>query len=94
MTDFHTPFTLVRARKRHVCDYCGERIQKGELHQRQFAVYEGCARTWREHTECKDAIDRLVSIEPDGVEYLRPRDNPRGLTEEEYEDLPEREESA
>jgi hypothetical protein len=45
--------------------------------------------------ECRAAIVR-AGLEYDGTDEwdLPPRENPRGLTVEEYEELPEREESA
>ena len=93
MSDFYTPMKIVRARKQHICDYCGEYIRKGERHWRQFSVYEGCAYTFREHTECYAATVRGAMNMSDEWD-CPPRQNPRGLTEEEYEELPEREESA
>lgn len=92
MSDFYSPMKIVRARKQHICDYCGERIRKGELHWRQFYVYEGCAGTFREHTECDAATVRGGMSMSDEWD-CPPRENPRGLTLDEYEELPEREES-
>lgn len=86
MSDFCAPFKLVRARKRHVCDYCGERIQQGESYFRQFVVYEGYPGTWREHTECHAAIVRAAYASSEEFDYPQ-RENPRGLTVDEYVDL-------
>lgn len=89
MSDFYTPMKIVAARKRHLCDYCGEVIRKGERHYRQFSVYEGRAGTWHEHTECHAAIARSGYSSSEEFDYP-PRENPRGLTVDEYEELPER----
>lgn len=44
----------VRAAKTHHCWYCGQRIEKGELHGRR--VGESCGDFWamRFHPECDD----------------------------------------
>ena len=94
-SDYSAEFKLVKARKEHRCEYCGEHIRIGETYWRQFFVDNCCACTWREHMECRAAIVR-AGLEYEGSDEwdLPPRENHRGLTIDEWENLPEREESA
>ncbi|NCC85638.1 MAG: hypothetical protein EOM03_16160 [Clostridia bacterium] len=93
--NYSSDLTLMKARKEHICEYCGELIRKGEKYWRQFVIYEGDAGTWKEHTECRAALIR-GGMDCSGSDYWEspPRGNPRGLTVEEYRELPEKEESA
>src|SRR5206468_1290614 len=49
---FH--LSLPRAGRRHLCDYCGQRIEKGQLHVSYVTTgVEGPGmETWRLHGEC------------------------------------------
>ena len=40
-----------KARKEHTCDYCGVKIQVGEVYDYQFNV-DGDSYTWKSHKKC------------------------------------------
>lgn len=42
----------VKARKSYKCDWCGEEIKKGELHEYQTFVYDDELCHWRAHLAC------------------------------------------
>lgn len=54
MSDFSNHSMLV-ARKEHRCEYCGEKILKGEKHIKFSGVFEGEFQNWRMHDECNTA---------------------------------------
>ena len=45
------------ARKDHVCDFCGCKIEKGQKYNYQNNVYEKNFYTWKTHLECTWAAD-------------------------------------
>lgn len=41
-----------KARKPHVCNYCGFLIEPGEYYQRDFIINSGEAYEWKSHPDC------------------------------------------
>lgn len=68
---------VVRARKRHVCDYCGAYIEPGEEYNRAKLAYEGTVYEWKAHKEC-------IFIASELWDYIDPDEN--GLTADEFSD--------
>lgn len=40
------------ARKEHICELCGGKINKGQKYYRQTNIYDGRVYDWIEHEEC------------------------------------------
>jgi hypothetical protein len=55
MGGFNSSVVITKARKRHVCSWCGETIEKGEIYHRRYCVLEGSGSTIKEHPECAHA---------------------------------------
>jgi len=78
-------FTLLsestpKARKSHVCDWCGELIEKSTTYYRYSGNNSGDFQCTKMHLECRDAMDRDIK-DYDSWDYeFIPRDNPRGKT--------------
>ena len=53
MSDFGNQRFPVAA-KDHKCEWCGERIPKGEKHIQYSGVWEGEFQSWRMHHECHE----------------------------------------
>jgi hypothetical protein len=74
-----TDFSLVThpaARREHRCEWCGQKILKGEKHYKFNGVWQGDFQNWRMHTECSEAWDQ--ENEGDGFspfENQRPESN-------------------
>ena len=47
------------AKKEHVCDFCGLKINIGEQYEDQFNVYDGKAYHWKTHLSCKELTGAL-----------------------------------
>ena len=47
----------VKARKEHTCNYCGGKINKGEIYEISSLKYEGTIYPWKNHLKC----DKLTS---------------------------------
>ena len=47
------------ARKEHICDLCGGKINKGQKYYRQTNIYDGCIYEWIEHEECHQIASEL-----------------------------------
>ena len=47
------------ARKEHICDFCGCKINKGQKYYRQTNIYDGCIYDWIEHEECSQIASEL-----------------------------------
>ena len=46
------------ARKDYSCEWCSEKIVKGEKHFQRFYIWEGCRNNGRMHLECEEAMDK------------------------------------
>ena len=55
------------ARKEHICELCGCKINKGQKYYRQTNVYDGCIYDWIEHEECREIASELDMY--DGCDY-------------------------
>lgn len=55
-----------KARKKHICDYCGEPIEKGDLYEWTKEIFDGEFYEWKCHPECA-AIASVIwdYVEPD-----------------------------
>ena len=47
------------ARKEHICELCGCKINKGQKYYRQTNIYDGCIYDWIEHEECREIASEL-----------------------------------
>jgi len=52
---FNSPPIIRKARKRHICSWCGEDIPKGTIYHRRFCVNGGDVCTIKQHPECAEA---------------------------------------
>lgn len=50
-------YTQPVARKEYRCEWCGEKILKGEKHHKYVGMWEGDFQNWRMHSECKQDAD-------------------------------------
>lgn len=66
----------VRAKKAHVCHWCGERIELGELYVKYRWWNGGDAGTNKMHPECDKACADAAHEEGGWIEFL-PGDNER-----------------
>lgn len=48
------------ARKEHVCEWCGEKIEKGEKYYRYTGIYDGDFQNTPLHLECQTAADKYL----------------------------------
>lgn len=56
----------VVARKRHVCDWCGRHIEKGEKYNYECFKYEGDFCTWHSHLACSRVASAIWGfVDPD-----------------------------
>lgn len=47
------------ARKEHICELCGGKINKGQKYHLQTNIYDGCIYEWVEHEECHQVSSEL-----------------------------------
>ena len=47
------------ARKEHICEFCGCKINKGQKYYRQTNIYDGCIYDWKGHEECSQIASEL-----------------------------------
>ena len=47
------------ARKEHICELCGCKINKGQKYYRQTNVFDGRIYDWIEHEECGQTVSEL-----------------------------------
>ena len=52
-----------KARKPHVCEYCGFSIQPGELYQRDFINNSGEVYEWKSHADCYELTGDLKMMD-------------------------------
>ena len=67
------------ARKEHICELCGCRINKGQKYYRQKNVYDGRIYDWIEHEECREIASKLDMYD----EY----NYDEGLSSENFEEI-------
>ena len=48
-----------KATKGHVCDFCYDKINKGEVYENSTNVYEGVLYTWKTHHRCSEIASKL-----------------------------------
>jgi hypothetical protein len=48
-----------KARKEHCCDYCGLKIEPGEMYEDATLVYDGDLYHWKSHLSCKELTREL-----------------------------------
>lgn len=48
-----------KARKNHICDYCGQFILKGNKYSRQVNKQDGYLYTWKNHFACEKLATKL-----------------------------------
>ena len=47
------------ARKEHICELCGCKINKGQKYYRQTNIFDGRIYDWIEHEECREIASKL-----------------------------------
>ena len=47
------------ARKEHLCEFCGCKINKGQKYYRQTNIFDGRIYDWIEHEECREIASEL-----------------------------------
>ena len=70
------PVTIKSAHKKHICSWCGTRINVGESYIRYRWFDGGDVGTVKQHPECYDAMNELIDFE--GSIEFNEGDNPRG----------------
>lgn len=63
-----------KARKDHLCIWCGQKIPAGTVYYAERSVFDGEMQNHHWHEECKDAADDYFSA---GEEEFCPYDNER-----------------
>jgi hypothetical protein len=66
------------ARKEHKCDWCAEKIKKGEQYYTYTGKYDGEFQSIKMHNECYEAMRREASEDKTGDYYFEYDINPRG----------------
>ena len=51
------------ARKEHICELCGCKINKGQKYYRQTNIYDGYIYDWIEHEECHQISSKFGMYE-------------------------------
>ena len=64
------------ARKPYVCDYCGEKIEKGEVYDFYKGKYDGRIFDWHSHLKCQRVADAIW-------DYCDPDE---GMDEDQFQD--------
>ena len=64
-----------KARKNHICNWCGQPIIKGETYKIQKRISEGVCYTWKSHLNCEEVFDKL---------NMSSLDNGDGVSESEF----------
>ena len=67
------------ARKEHICEFCGGKINKGQKYYRQTNIYDGCIYEWIEHKECHQIASELDMYDKCGFDD--------GLSPERFRDI-------
>lgn len=67
---------IKRARKDHICNYCGETIEAGSPYTREFLVNGGEHYEWLMHNECEKVANEIW-------EFVDPWD---GMTDDDYQE--------
>ena len=70
----------VKARKHHVCDFCGQRIMKDEKYLNGTYSFEGDIYSWKTHKHCSKIADRMDMYKT--VEY-----SGNGLSGEDFQEI-------
>ena len=68
------------ARKEHICELCGCKINKGQKYYRQTNVFDGRIYDWIEHEECGQIASKLNMY--DECDY-----DEEGLSSEDFEEI-------
>jgi hypothetical protein len=69
-------FVYPIAQKEYRCEWCGEKILKGDLHAKYVGKWQGDFQFYRMHDECVGALQDMDSNDDDGFtpfENERPR---------------------
>ena len=69
MSYYNTSATDVRARKRHLCAWCGVPINTGEIYKNWTSIGEDGPAAVKMHMECKAAENRFAQSSPGEYEY-------------------------
>jgi hypothetical protein len=64
--EFIKPTKNVKARKAHVCNYCGCAIATGETYQTQTLKYDNIY-VWKNHLKCAELVSELNIQGDEGV---------------------------
>lgn len=66
-----------RSKKRRVCEWCGQRIEIGDLYIYEACLFEGDFCTSSLHPECRaDAEDQMRKDRSHEIAYYREEDRP------------------
>ena len=60
-------YDLLKANKEHVCNYCLEKINKGEHYYNSGHAYEGTVYTWKGHVNCSRLLTELNMDGDEGI---------------------------
>ena len=64
-----------KARKNHICNVCGELIEKGDVYSSQTCVEDGEIITFKSHLDCAEYFGSLNNeqelLESEFLEYLK-----------------------
>jgi len=66
---FNSPPQDVKARKRHLCTWCGQRILPGAIYKRWVCIGDDGPLTTKMHHECEQAMQRYASQAGREYEY-------------------------
>ena len=73
----------VKARKEHICNFCGNKIPRGETYNYSTHVFDGQVYSWRSHAKCDDLCSAIWDfVDPDeGMTYELFCDNLREIAD-------------
>ncbi|QVK19680.1 hypothetical protein KHQ81_15650 (plasmid) [Mycoplasmatota bacterium] len=88
----------VKARKEHICSWCGGVINKGEFYENSTVVNDGSFYIWKAHLKCNELTHKLDMWDCDDGDGLTSDDFGncvleflyRELNDEEYEKITEK----
>ena len=69
MSYHNTAAVNVRARKRHCCTWCGEKIEAGEIYKKWCCIGDDGPMTNKMHNECHAAMGRWIKAQPGEFEF-------------------------
>lgn len=65
--------TYPKARKRHVCIWCGEKIEQDEIYRREKSVFDGGIQDHKWHLNCDEDAQETLCLDETFIPYSNDR---------------------